>query len=159
MTKSKWVSFCGWAVVACWGFLLGCFVMFIRNRPGPYPIPPFFWSVAFLLSFPFFFLWLLGSAVHRLRVGSAKIRATALVDAAKQAGITRWPPATTAGPVKPSPPSLEMCGQCKHVPAVVRCVVHGVMLCQTCWAVHEVNVHGKSQAAAGAVGDSFSGGK
>jgi hypothetical protein len=151
MKKSLWVSFCGWAVVGCFGFLVGAFVVFIRYRPGPYPIPPVLWSLAFLLSFPFFILWALGSIVHRVRVGTAKMHAAAMIEAQTKAGVS---PLAALSALK-RPPLVGaaggQCALCVVRPAVVRRVADGMLLCSVC-------LQAETGKAASAGGDSAAAG-
>ena len=115
MRKSGWVSFCGWASFGLVLFALSA-AMLARGESHP-PIPAAVAALALLLAVPAAGLWVLGTVVHRFRVGGARIKAQAFVEAqARAVGV--------------------VCRQCQKGHAVVTCTTHGVPLCPVCWGAH-----------------------
>lgn len=115
MKKSVWISFCGWAALASLLVVAGMSV--VNGLTGVHVVPVGLGAVGLVVVFPAFGLWLLGTAVHRLRVGGAKMRAEAMVQAQRASTALR-------------------CAMCKQRVAVVRCINHSTELCPTCWGQH-----------------------
>jgi len=147
MQKSVWVSFCGWAFIACLSFVAGAFLVDGIYHREPLLIPPIVAGFAVWLSFPCFVLWALGSIVHRFRVGTAKMRAQALVEAQTKAGLVA-PQSQTSWKARhlPAGPS-SMCAMCHVRPFIVRCTIDGALLCEECIGAH--NASHRSDAGAG----------
>jgi hypothetical protein len=88
--KPKWVSFCGWAFVACLGF--GAAVPLAKvlvHAPEPSSL---FAGLVTLLSVPLLLLWILGTLVHRARARGAEMQAAAMMAAARKADIASGSP-------------------------------------------------------------------
>lgn len=96
LNKPKWVSFCGWTVVACLGFGLAvplCNVL--AHSPHPSSAVA---GLAILFSVPCLMLWTLGTLVHRFRARGAELHAAAMMQAARGQG---------APPARPFEPGLD----------------------------------------------------
>jgi hypothetical protein len=152
MNKPHWISFCGWAALACVGVLVGGGIINAGHRPGVYPVPASVAGIALLSIFPLLGLWALGSIVYRLQRGSAKLHAAALVEAQQRAGVN---PLASLSALK-RPPLVGaaggQCALCVVRPAVVRRVSDGVLLCSVCLQAETGTSHGAGggSAAAGA---------
>jgi len=146
--KSGLISFCGWACIALVGFIVGSLAIDYGYRPGPYPIPRALSALALLGSVFFFIPWALGNIVHRFRLGTARMRAEALVEAQQRAGLVPLPAVATGGNRTTAPAAVPVCGVCHRTPATVRCIQHRVLLCQTCWHTHILTEHGAGMPSA-----------
>ena len=116
MKKSGWISFCGWLTFGALLFVLACSVL-AAIEPKP-PIPASVPAMVALVIMPAFGLWVVGSLVHRFRVGGARMRAQAMVEAQ---GAVAKPP----------------CGGCGRPLGVLICTRHHTVLCPTCMVTHQ----------------------
>jgi hypothetical protein len=71
-----------------------------------------------LVIMPAFGLWVVGSVIHRFRLGGARMRAQAMVEAQ---GAVAKPP----------------CGGCGRALGVLICTRHHTVLCPTCMVTHQ----------------------
>jgi hypothetical protein len=142
MKKSRFISFCGWAFLFLEGFAWGDALIYGFTSPHWAPFPRVFAAAALLLSIPCFLVWALGSIVHRFRVGGAKMRAQAMVEALQKAGVGPLAAPHSAGKPTSVSTGLLVCGVCNRAPALVRCVEHSLLLCQSCWHEHNSQQHG-----------------
>jgi hypothetical protein len=55
--------------------------------------------------------------------------------------------AATGGNRATVPAGVLLCGVCCRAAATVRCIEHGVLLCQTCWHTHHERQHGAEIAS------------
>jgi hypothetical protein len=145
--KSLWVSFCGWAFLGCWSFVVGAVLVDSMPHRNPFLIPPVIVGVGIWLSFPCLIMWALGSIVHRLRVGSAKMSAAAIVEAQRKAGVLPVPRMPAAPKLSPVIGPYPVCTICAAAAAVVRCVACNMELCMSCFESHKLTSHGAPGAA------------
>jgi len=127
MKKSGWISFCGWGAIALIFFGIACELLRNAETKGSLMAEVGFLAVVFAV--PSFGLWALGTLVHRFRVGGAKLKAQAMVEAqARMAG--------------------RGCALCHKQAAVVVCTGHGLALCPSCWGRHHTEACTYSHVAA-----------
>jgi hypothetical protein len=107
MRKSYFVSFCGWAFLACQGIALGNAFIYAVSMPHVAPMSDHAVGVAVALSVPCLLVWLFGTIIHRFRAGTAKMRAQAMVDAQQAAARAA---AAGPGPQRVAAPPPERTG-------------------------------------------------
>lgn len=115
MKKSRWISFCGWLSLALVLFVVSAGLLG-SGRPVAL-IPRSVAGVALFVALPAAGLWVLGSLLHRFRVGGAKMYAQAMMRAQQQA-------------------SEPGCGVCHKRAAVTLCRTHRVLVCGQCLSSH-----------------------
>jgi hypothetical protein len=82
--KSLFISFCGWMALVCAAVVLGVPLFEVTTGVKvPVTVWPGFMFVAF---WPFAFVWIVGTLVHRSRISRARIQAEAFAEAAQRTG-------------------------------------------------------------------------